>query len=101
MTENNNANANTAENGAKRVNEFHRGTTYNGFLPVRPDMSEEAVLIRKYKMYSILFLVLALVFFISTIVISIILGINVKSIHYLEDQLEICIDNQKSAMKTD
>uniref|UniRef100_A0A8R1I8I7 Uncharacterized protein n=1 Tax=Caenorhabditis japonica TaxID=281687 RepID=A0A8R1I8I7_CAEJA len=74
-----------------KVSDFNNGSSYNGILPTRPDMSEDKVLIRKYKMYSILFFVLFVLFLITTIVISVILGINIKSEHYLEEELETCI----------
>ncbi|CAO4374914.1 unnamed protein product [Caenorhabditis nigoni] len=75
-----------------KVSEFNHGTSYNGILPTRPDMSEDKVLIRKLKMYSILFFVLFILFLITTIIVSVILGINIKAEQDLEDQLEKCIE---------
>ncbi|CAI2351115.1 unnamed protein product [Caenorhabditis sp. 36 PRJEB53466] len=74
-----------------KVSEFNNGTSYNGILPTRPDMSEDKVLIRKYKMYSILFFILFVLFLITTIIVSVILGINIKAEHRMEDDLEECI----------
>ncbi|CAE17935.1 SEA domain-containing protein [Caenorhabditis elegans] len=75
-----------------KVSEFNSGSSYNGILPTRPDMSEDKVLIRKLKMYSIMFFVLFILFLITTIIVSVILGINIKTEQNLEDQLEACIE---------
>uniref|UniRef100_A0A1I7UNH1 Col_cuticle_N domain-containing protein n=1 Tax=Caenorhabditis tropicalis TaxID=1561998 RepID=A0A1I7UNH1_9PELO len=74
-----------------KVSEFNQGTSYNGILPTRPDMSEDKVLIRKLKMYSILFFVLFILFLITTIIVSVILGINIKNEQMLEEELETCV----------
>ncbi|EFO92187.1 hypothetical protein CRE_10896 [Caenorhabditis remanei] len=79
-----------------KVSEFNQGTSYNGILPTRPDMSEDKVLIRKLKMYSILFFILFILFLITTIIVSVILGINIKNEQDLEDQLETCIKMRDS-----
>ncbi|CAB3406815.1 unnamed protein product [Caenorhabditis bovis] len=79
-----------------KVTDFNKGTTYNGILPRRPDMSEEKVTIRKYKMYCILFFILFVLFLITTVIVSVILGINIKHEQYLEDQLEGCMEMRDS-----
>ncbi|CAL2041226.1 hypothetical protein CAEBREN_11211 [Caenorhabditis brenneri] len=74
-----------------KVSEFNQGTSYNGILPTRPDMSADKVLIRKLKMYTILFFILFVLFLLTTIVVAVILGINIKNEQMLEEELESCV----------
>lgn len=42
-------------------------------------------------MYSILFFILFVLFLVTTIIVSVILGFNIKSEQNLEEQLELCV----------